>query len=223
MYQKVGSLLNSMICRFESCSPDYPWHTLSSPIVDIGGGIGALEMSILEDNRNNHLNFVIFDMPKTVEHANKVTVIYIPSSVNLMLWFAQVWSSQPPAISSHVSFVGGNFMAPSFIETQIPHGKPTYIIRHVLHDWSDDEAVHILNQVRQAMTKQNMSRLLLVEMFLCSDSSRFVRMTSMQTLVLKGVTRTQEEMEALVVRAGLKVARVTHMRAVDSVIEAVLE
>jgi hypothetical protein len=115
-------------------------------------------------------------------------------------------------------------MAPSLADTQIPPGNPTYIIRHVLHDWRDDEAVHILSNVRQAMQGQKMSRLLLVEMLLRSDSSRFVRLTSMQSLALNnGITRTQEEMEALLLQAGLKIARVTHMRAVDTVIEAVLE
>lgn len=114
-------------------------------------------------------------------------------------------------------------MAPSIAETQIPQGKPIYIIRHVLHDWSDNEAVHILSNVRQAMSQHKSSRLLLVEVLLRSDSSRFVHMNSMLMLTLGGATRTQEEMEALLVRAGLKVARVTHMRAVDSVIEAILE
>jgi O-methyltransferase domain len=127
----------------------------------------------------------------------------------------------PPAVSSHVSFVGGNFLASSFSDTNMPQGKPTYIIRHVLHDWTDDEVVHILSTVRQAMPKQN-GRLLLVEMLLQPDSSRHVRMSSVRLLVNSGITRTQEAMEALVVRAGFKVSRVTHMRAVDSVIEASL-
>ena len=112
-------------------------------------------------------------------------------------------------------------MASSFSDTGIPQGKPTYIIRHVLHDWTDDEVVHILSNVRQALPQNG--RLLLVEMLLRPDSSRFIRQTSVQLLALNsGITRTQEAMEALVVRAGLKVSRVTHMRAADSVIEAVL-
>jgi hypothetical protein len=115
-------------------------------------------------------------------------------------------------------------MAQSFADTQIPKGYPTYIIRHVLHDWSDNEAVQIMKNVRQAMKGQGMSRLLLVEMLLRPDSSRFVRLASMQGLSLNnGITRTQLEMEELLLRAGLKVARVTHMRSADSVIEAVLE
>ena len=113
-------------------------------------------------------------------------------------------------------------MASSFSDTNIPQGKPTYIIRHVLHDWTDDEVVHILSNVRQAMPKRN-GRLLLVEMLFRPDSSRNVRLASIRMLALNsGITRTQEAMEALVVRAGFKVSRVTHMRAVDSVIEAVL-
>lgn len=115
-------------------------------------------------------------------------------------------------------------MAPSFADTQIPENKPTYIIRHVLHDWTDDEVVHILSNVRRAMSERRSSRLLLVEMLFRPDSPRFVRMTSMQLLCLNnGITRTQEDMEALMVRSGFKVVCVTHMRAVDSVIEAALE
>jgi hypothetical protein len=113
-------------------------------------------------------------------------------------------------------------MAPTLAESNIPQGKPTYIIRHVLHDWTDNDVVSILSTVRQAMSAGG--RLLLVEMLLQPESSRFVRTTSMQLLALNsGVTRTQEEMEGLVRKAGLKVENVTHMRAVDSVIEAVLE
>jgi 16S rRNA G1207 methylase RsmC len=46
---------------------------LSSPVVDIGAGIGTLEMSLLKDKRNNHLDFVLFDIPNTIENAKKVT------------------------------------------------------------------------------------------------------------------------------------------------------
>lgn len=114
-------------------------------------------------------------------------------------------------------------MAPSSGESGVPQGKPTYIIRHVLHDWTDEEVVHILSIVRQAMPKDT-CRLLIVEMLLRPDSSRFVRTTSMQLLALNnGITRTQEAMEDLVRKAGFKVASVTRMRAVDSVIEAVVE
>jgi len=186
-------------------SEDYPWHKLSSPIVDVGGGNGSLEMCLLNDERHQNLQFVIFDIPKTIENAQKF------------------WSIQPAAMASRVSFVGGNFMASSFSQSNIPQGKPTYVIRHVLHNWTDDDVVYILSMVRQAMTENN-GRLLLVEMLSRSDSGRLLRATGMQLLALSnGITRTHEELEGLVKRAGFKVAGITHMRALDSVIEAVVE
>lgn len=113
-------------------------------------------------------------------------------------------------------------MAPTLAETNLPQGKPTYIIGHVLHDWTDEDVVSILSAVRRAMLGQG--RLLILEMLLKPSSSRFVRMASMQLLALNnGITRTQGEMEDLVKQAGFKVNKVTHLRATDSVIEAILE
>jgi hypothetical protein len=112
-------------------------------------------------------------------------------------------------------------MAPSLAETKIPIGKPTYVLRHVLHDWMDEDVITILSAVRQAMNGQG--RLLVVEMLLRADSPRFVRTSSMQILALNnGVTRTQGEMEGLIKKAGFRIEKVTSMRAVDSVIEAVI-
>jgi len=120
-------------------------------------------------------------------------------------------------------------MASTLAESKLPQGKPTYVIRHVLHDWDDAQAVSILRIVRQAMlsspssSTEPLPRLIVVEMQIQPTSSRFVRALSMNTLALNnGITRTQEEMERLVTDAGFKVEQVTHMRALDSVIEAVV-
>ena len=51
---------------------DYPWNKLVSPVVDVGGGIGSLEMMLLKDEKNASLRFVIFDIPETIENAKKV-------------------------------------------------------------------------------------------------------------------------------------------------------
>ncbi|KAF8516485.1 S-adenosyl-L-methionine-dependent methyltransferase [Gautieria morchelliformis] len=186
-------------------SEDFPWHELNSPIVDVGGGIGSLEMSLVAHEKYSHLEFLIVDLPKTIAAGKNI------------------WTARLPEMLKRVSFVPGNFMASTFEESNIPEGKPTYVIRHVLHDWKDDEVVFILSQVRQAMLSSKSScRLLVVEMLLQPTSSRFVRTTSMQLLALNnGVTRTQQEIENLVCKAGFRVETVTHIRALDSVIEAV--
>jgi len=45
-------------------SEDYPRHKLPSPIVDTGDGNRFLEIYLLEDELNNNLHFIIFDIPK---------------------------------------------------------------------------------------------------------------------------------------------------------------
>ncbi|EPQ59774.1 S-adenosyl-L-methionine-dependent methyltransferase [Gloeophyllum trabeum ATCC 11539] len=182
---------------------DYPWSTLTSPIIDVGGGIGSLELALLEDQRNIHLKFVIFDIPNTTENA------------------AKLWSTQSTSMLSRVSFMAGDFLAPIPSDTNIPKGQPTYVVRHVLHDWTDDEVVTILSNVRNAMATNSL--LLICDMLLQANSSRFVRATSMQLLALNnGITRTEGDMIHLLEKAGFSVRKVHKMRAVDSIIEAVI-
>ena len=50
---------------------------LPTPIVDIGGGIGTLEMGILKRKRTSHLNFTLFDIPQTIENAKKVIIAFV--------------------------------------------------------------------------------------------------------------------------------------------------
>jgi len=51
---------------------DYQWNLLASPVIDVGGGVGSLELSLAKYERYNHLEFVIFDIPKTIAQAEKV-------------------------------------------------------------------------------------------------------------------------------------------------------
>jgi hypothetical protein len=129
-------------------------------------------------------------------------------------------------MSSRISFVGGSFLDSDLSTSNIPQNQPTYLIRHVLHDWTDAEVVSILSNVRSAMSADaNMAaktrKLLVCEMLLPERPTQFVRQTSMQLLTLNnGFVRTQAHMIRLIEQAGFKVEKVHHMRAVDSIIEA---
>ncbi|EKM48202.1 uncharacterized protein PHACADRAFT_214909 [Phanerochaete carnosa HHB-10118-sp] len=123
------------------------------------------------------------------------------------------WSTQPAVAQTRVSFAAGDFLAPTLDATGLPRGQPTYLIRHVLHDWTDDEAAGILGNVRAAMIASDAAgtrkaqgqapKLLLCEMLLQERSGRFVYTTSMQALSLNnGRTRTEAEMCGLLKRAG---------------------
>lgn len=189
---------------------DYNWSGLTSPIVDVGGGIGSLELALVKNRPQDNFQFMLFDIPETIENARKV------------------WSAQALPGQTSITFHPGNFMATDFEDTSLPVGKPTYIIRHVLHDWSDEEVLHILKHVRTAMTSNlgsnlgSKPKLLLCEMLLHPDSHRFIRTTSMQLLSLNGgLTRTMAEMIKLLEMAGFSVVNSHKMRAADTIIEAI--
>ncbi|KAF5359577.1 hypothetical protein D9756_003163 [Leucocoprinus leucothites] len=195
----------------ENTAFDYDWPTLASPVVDVGGGIGSLEMILLRNQRQGSLNFIVFDIAATIENARKE------------------WEKIPASKDFSISFQAGDFMAPKFEDTLIPAGKPTYIIRHVLHNWSDEEVVHILGHVRTAMSSNFAAnrtvqpKLLLCETLLLPDSNRWVRAASMQIMAMSsGWTRTEADMIRLLEAAGFLYIKSHRMRADDTIVEATL-
>ncbi|KAJ7583558.1 S-adenosyl-L-methionine-dependent methyltransferase [Mycena floridula] len=179
---------------------DFPWHELPNPIVDIGGGIGSFEEMLLAVPQNRQLSFCILDIETTIDHAKKV------------------WSGKPQWMQDRVNFIAGDFMKFSADESKIPTAAGTYVLRHVLHDWDDVQAVEILRNVRNAMTGSD-SKLILVEMMLSEHSCRFASTTSLQLLSLNGgATRSQGEFKKLFEEAGFVTKSVTEIRGVDSIV-----
>src|SRR5262245_45055445 len=85
-------------------------------IVDVGGGNGSLLMSIL--TRHSEMRGVLFDLPRVVDRAR-------------------------PAIES--ASVGGRctIVGVDFLES-VPGGADVYLLRHIVHDWRDQDAAIIL-------------------------------------------------------------------------------
>ncbi|KAI0635107.1 S-adenosyl-L-methionine-dependent methyltransferase [Trametes polyzona] len=204
--------------------PDFDWAGLQSPVVDVGGGIGALELALVRAYPDSTVNFVVVDLAETLKNARTV------------------WETQSEDARRRVSFVAGDFLAPTLEGTRLPCGQPTYLIRHVLHDWTDEQVIAILRNVRAAMlappppptghpasdsgvapvgSARRAPKLLVCEMLLQERSGRFAYTTSLQVLALNnGIIRTEAEMVALLEKAGFTVAVVHAMRAVDTIIEA---
>lgn len=120
-------------------------------------------------------------------------------------------------------------MATTFEETSLPGGKATYVIRHVLHNWSDEDVLHILGHVRTAMSLhivENPSatpKLILCETLLLPNSNRFIRAASMQIMAMStGWTRTETDLIRLLEVAGFTFIKSHRMRADDTIVEATL-
>lgn len=86
----------------------------------------------------------------------------------------------------------------------VPAGYDTYILKHILHDWGDDECVSLLRNVRDAMD-ENASILLIESMPDEAPGSGALRLLDLHMFGLTGgAERARPQLEMLLDRAGLR-------------------
>jgi hypothetical protein len=150
----------------------------ASSLVDVGGGTGQLAEVLLR--YQPHLRVTVFDLPAVVEAGRAAA--------------GSAWEGR-------CAFVGGDFF------DDVPAGGDLYTLLAILHDWGDDDAVRILSNVRAAMAPS--ARCLVVDAVLSDrHPESFTAATDILMLMLTpgGRERTLVEWDALVLRAGLRVA-----------------
>ena len=149
-------------------------------VVDFAGGRGRLLATILE--RNPHLHGILFDLPHVIESARELL--------------------DEAGVVDRCELVSGNFFE------AVPNGGAAYILRNIIHDWEDDQAVTILTTCRRAMADG--ARLILVERYLPDDprEAPLVLHADLEMLVnVGGRERTTDEYETLLARSGLRLAQ----------------
>jgi hypothetical protein len=160
-------------------------------IVDVGGGQGALLRGILSANPN--VRGILFDFPAVVATASALT------------------SAEPAA---RCQVIGGDFFE------SVPEGADAYVLKGIVHDWNDDDALKILKNCRRAI--RNDGRLLLFETILKSsgqpDPGSFMDVL-MLTLV-GGRERTESDFRELLLTAGFKLTRVVTTEGGPCIIES---
>ncbi len=161
-------------------------------IVDVGGGKGALLAEILK--AHPQMNAVLLDLPETERHARD----YIAAA----------------GLVGRCTFHAGDFFR------HLPSGHDAYVMAHVLHDWSDDDAVEILRKCREAVSVEG--RLLIVEAVLPDGNTPHhgKLMDLLMLTVTGGVERSQSEFGQILVKSGFTLARVYSTTTHQSVIEA---
>jgi len=161
-------------------------------IADIGGGHGALLAAILRLNPT--LMGILFDLQNVVQGA-KVDLAKAD-------------------VEKRISFQEGSFFG------EMPTGADAYILKHIIHDWSDDEAVTIMANIRKVIPPTG--RLILVETVIPSRSeAHFSKVLDLEMLVLTtGRERTAKEFAAILRLAGFELARIVPTMSMVSVIEA---
>lgn len=162
-------------------------------LVDVAGGHGRLLAAILEANTS--VKAVLFDQAHVLEGAKD--------------------SQQIQALGERCELVSGDFFV------SVPAGADGYIMKHIIHDWDDDRALQILNNIKKVM--KDGGRVMLVESVISENNQPdFGKLLDIEMLVSPGgKERTAAEYKDLFARAGLRLTRIVPTQSPYSVIEAV--
>jgi hypothetical protein len=161
-------------------------------IVDVGGGHGVLLNTILKAFPG--VNGIVFDAPSVVAGAEDAI--------------------REAGLSGRCRAVGGDFFR------GVPAGGDAYLMKHIIHDWSDDQATAILRNCREGVNPSG--RLLLIEMVVgLGDAADIARLIDLEMLVnLTGRERTEVEYRHLLAGAGWRLTGVIPTDSPTHIIEA---
>jgi hypothetical protein len=161
-------------------------------IVDVGGGNGQLLTAILK--RHPQMRGVLFELPSVVERARSAIAT--------------------AKLGDRCKLVGGSFLE------SVPVGGDVYLLRHVLHDWRDEDAAIILRNCRAAMKQE--AKVIVVEIVVpAGNDPSFAKWMDLMMVTYGGKERSEKQYRELFTSAGLRLTSIVATRAGISVIEAV--
>lgn len=163
-------------------------------IADIGGASGNLLGTILA--RHPGPKGILFDLPHVVGDAPALL--------------------EEKGVADRVTIEAGSFFE------EVPAGADAYLASHVIHDWSEEQCIQILGNIRKGMGPD--SKLFLVEMVLPEGNEPHPgKILDMVMLVMPGgQERTAAEYSELLAKAGLKMTDVVPTKSPVSIVEAVV-
>ncbi|WP_308205983.1 methyltransferase [Mycobacterium intermedium] len=162
-------------------------------IMDVGGGHGRLLAAIL--TAVPAARGVLFEIPDVV-----------PGAQSLL---------RKLGVAERIQIETGSFF------DGVPAGADLYFLKHIIHDWPDDQAVTILRNVRAAGGAD--ARVVLAELVIPDHDRDFVgKWADLEMLLgLDGSReRTEDEYGTLLATAGFKMTRVIPTASPYSLIEA---
>jgi O-methyltransferase domain/Dimerisation domain len=150
-------------------------------LVDVGGGEGALLRDILAATPK--LKGVLFDLPQVVARASEI---------------------MQGDVAARCQIVGGSFF------DSVPEGADAYLLKGVIHDWPDEDALRILRNTRRAIPSAG--TLVLIEKIVDS-AARPAGLMDLLMLVIGGRERTEADLRSLLAAAGFALTRIIQTEA----------
>ena len=148
-------------------------------IIDVGGGQGALLAAVLAEHKNT--KGILFDLPHVVVKAQDVL--------------------RTAGVTNRCEIVGGD------VFKAVPEGGDAYLIKSVLMDEDDDQAIAILLACRSAMRPSG--KVVVIEHLLTPPNAPEINSSDMTMMIMTGGReRTQEEFSELFSAAGFHLEQV---------------
>jgi ribosomal protein RSM22 (predicted rRNA methylase) len=179
--------------EIEAVVASYDFSSIQT-LVDVGGGHGSLLVAILQVNPP--LKGILYDQSTVIAGAE-----------------SQIAAQ---GVSDRCQRIAGNFFE------SVPSGGDAYILKHIVHDWGDEQVIAILKHCHRAMPEQG--KLLVVEQVIPPGNDPFVgKLLDLNMLVMcpGGCERTEAEYHSLFEQAGFQLTRIIPTSTFISVIEGV--
>jgi hypothetical protein len=160
-------------------------------LVDVGGGHGSTLTALLD--RYPTMKGILFDLPEVVASAQL----------------------EAPEGPDRCKIIGGNMLQ------SVPTGGDVYLIKRVMMDKTDDDAITVLRNCIASMNKAG--KILVIDPMLPSHSEPHLNwFTDMLMLVVtRGRCRTEVEFRELFNAAGLTLERIVPTRSSNFILEGV--
>lgn len=161
-------------------------------VVDVGGGQGLLLADLLAARQG--ARGILFDLPHVVSRAEALL--------------------RGKGVAERCQIVAGSFFE------SVPAGGDLYMLKAILHDWTDEDAIRILRICRRVTKPEG--RLLVIERVLGPpNEAPDGKFSDLNMLVAPGgQERTREEFATLLAAAGFTLTRVIPTGTRHSLIEA---
>lgn len=184
---------------------DFDWSPYSR-VIDVGAAYGTFLAAVLQ--QNSAVSGVVCDLPRVVSLAK------------------QHWQAQyDDSMLQRASFDTCDFLRPG----RLP--KPTkpheaYVLRDILHDWSDEKVLVILRNLRDALGDDKTAAVLLIETVLQGiiadvDPSVKYLLDIAMLVAVDGKERSEQAFSSLLQQTGFSLKTVHQTRGLYRVIEAV--
>jgi hypothetical protein len=159
--------------------------TSMKELVDVAGGTGTLLASVLA--AQPQLHGILFDQPDVVDSPGTTAVL------------------EAAGVADRCERLGGSFFE------AVPEGADGYLLKAILHDWEDADAVRILRTIRAAARAR--SRILVLEVVIGPPNEDLAGKISDLTMLVMpgGRERTEPEWRDLFDSGGFRLEQIRRL------------